>query len=211
MAQQPSEPWLDPKAEAALREIHGATAINALAENLSEDIYEVLAILLAQNVFGARSGIGSAFLQADLKRRNAEAAMVQSEAEMFRTISATLKASSSAPETFAMTAQSASELVSALAEKNATMGEGDPAGGTSVPRPPEEPAAPEPTPGGGTEPPEGCYDRYRRELSDLWRHKDNMDAYDWWLQWADLLNKLVLCAGPSAAKALIDIIKAGGK
>ncbi|MDP2733497.1 MAG: hypothetical protein Q8O63_10385, partial [Hoeflea sp.] len=188
--------------------IHGATAIDALLEHMSDDIYQVLAITLERSAFGARPEIGTAFLQADLKRRRAEASMVESEAEMFQTISANLIAASQSPETFAEVAISAADLVSALAEKNATMGDGDPSGGTA---PPEEPLVPTPPPGGSSTPPEGCYERYRRELSELWRNKDNMPAYDWWLQWADLLNKLVLCAGPAAAKALIDIIKAGGK
>lgn len=209
MAQRSENRWLDPKAEAALKEIHGNAVVDALAENMSEDIYDVLAIALTQSAFGARPEIGAAFLQADLKRRRAEAAMVESEAAMFQTISEKLASSGKSAEDFSEIAGSAAELVAALAGKNATMGNGDPSGGTSVP--PEKPSTPTPPPGGGTAPPEGCYERYRRELSELWRKKDIMDAYDWYLQWFDLLNKLILCAGPAAAKALIDIIKAGGK
>lgn len=206
MANTHSERWIDAKSEAVLKEIHGASVIDALLENISDDIYDVLALKLELSVFGARPAIGAAFLQADLKRRRAEAAMVESEAAMFKTIAANLASAGGAGETFSEIASSAAELVGALADKNGTMGEGDPSGG-STSTPPEEPVPAGPSGGTTTE---GCYDRYRRELSELWRNKDRMPAYDWWLQWADLLNKLILCAGPAAAKALIDLIKARG-
>ena len=209
MAQQNKERWINAKSEAVLKEIHGTAVIDALLENISDDIYDVLALNLERGALGARPQVGTAFLTADLKRRQAEASMVESEAAMFKTISANLAAASGSSETFAEIAGSAAELVSALADKNATMGEGDPSGGTTSP--PEEPIPTGPPGGGSTTTPENCYDRYRRELAELWRQKDQMPSYDWWLQWLDLLNKLILCAGPAAAKALIDIIKAGGK
>lgn len=185
---------------------------------LENSVDVVLTDLIEGNAFNR------SFLAADLERRQNEAKMVGAEVRIFNAtadlmeqstdmrnqIRGTLNSESSISALSAVNEgiDSAANLVQSLAEKNSTMGEGVPGGGTPTgPSIPEEGTT---TGGGSTKPP--CYERYRRRIAELWDQKQQMgDSIMWGLQWADALLDLTLCAGPEAVKLLLELIGAAKK
>ena len=166
------------------------------------------------------------FLAADLERRQSEAKMVAAEVRIFNAtadlmeqstdmrnqLRGTLNSETSVSALSALNEgiKSTADLVQALAEKNSTMGEGVPGGGT--PTGPGGTAIPENGGGGGTITKPPCYEQYRRRIAELWDQKEQMgDSVMWWLQWADALKDLTLCAGPEAVKLLLELLSAAKK
>ena len=199
--------------------------VDAYAEYFDAKVMEdALELVLKELIDG--NAFDRAFLNANLSRRQSEAQMVQAEVRIFNATADLMEQSNvmrnrlsnslgseqsvSALSTINDMIGNTAELIKALAQKNNTMGEGVPGGGTTTG--PGGTAIPEDSPSGGTTIHPPCYEKYRRRIAELWDQKDQMgDSLMWGLQWADALKDLALCAGPKAVKLLLDMLAAAKK
>ncbi|MEZ4870039.1 MAG: hypothetical protein R3C14_52410 [Caldilineaceae bacterium] len=171
-------------------------------------------------LYGDQRPLVRDFLAANLTRRRNEAMMVEQEITIFRNIAKLMEQAVGYQATMVGAGnleglmsindgmRASAELVVGLAQKNATMGEGYPDGGQTIPRQPVAPPSetlPPATPPSGNDPgKKGCYDQYK----EVARRIAPLTGYDYYINLAQAIVDLGVCAGPSALKLIIDLINA---